>query len=1109
MSAKAVREHHGKQLLARSVSELLPEEEKFSLNSCLVTPEAIVHTSSAPWSLIEQNNAWLQTSRLVAKPDQLIKRRGKAGLIAVNKSYAEAKQWIEDRIYKEVTVDGVTGQLTHFILEPFIPHPQEDEYYVCIQSNRYIDEIYFYHEGGVDVGDVDEKALRLQIATEEELNVSDITEKLLAKVPEERQARLSRFIVALFTVFRELHFTYLEINPLVMSDTSIFPLDLAAKIDETAYFLCSSSWGEIDFPPAFGRLEFAEEIKIRELDARSGASLKLTILNDSGRIWTMVAGGGASVVYADCVADLGFGHELANYGEYSGAPTAEETCEYAKTLLGLMTKYQHPDGKILIIGGGIANFTDVSSTFTGLIQALGQYASELLSHKVRIWVRRAGPNFQEGLRKIKAAGCELGLPIHVYGPETHMTAIISMSLGISEVLPELSLDSDPTRMIPGQAPEIDGTSERRKSIPRSEEAPSDEKHCHVRDALVCHNTPPQLSAETTCIVYGLQKRAVQGMLDFDFISKRETPSVCAIVYPFGGDGIEKFYWGTSEILVTVVTTIREAMERHPKVSVLINFASFRSVYDTVMDALDNHSEQLKLITIIAEGVPERQARLILKKAEDKHVAIIGPATVGGIAAGRFRIGNTGGMLDNIVMSKLYRSGSVAYVSKSGGMSNELNNMIARTTDGVYNGVAIGGDRYPGTRFVEHLIAYEAIPEIKMLVLLGEVGGVDEYDVIEAIKAKKITKPLVAWCVGTVASQFSFTVQFGHAGAQARGNMETAVAKNTALRNAGAYVPETFDHLPKTIREVYQNLVANGYKPKCEPPTPAVPMDYTWAKTLGLVRKPANFISSISDERGDELHYNGVSISNVLQSDMGIGGVIGLLWFKTQLPDYCCRFIEYVLLLTADHGPAVSGAHNTMVTARAGKDLISSLVSGLLTIGPRFGGALDEAATTFGRASGALPAVPGEPHNLPVKDFIAVMKKNNQLIMGIGHRVKSVTNPDKRVQLVKNFAFAHFKDHTVLNYALEVEKLTTMKKANLILNVDGAIAACFVDMIRTCGAFNDTSVNELLDHGCLNGLFVLGRSIGFIGHYIDQRRFRQPLYRHPWDDIAFVGNHVNK
>ena len=84
----------------------------------------------------------------------------------------------------------------------------------------------------------------------------------------------------------------------------------------------------------------------------SGASLKLTILNDRGRVWTMVAGGGASVVYADTVADYGYSHELANYGEYSGAPSTDETYEYAKTLIKLMTRYKHPEGKVFIIGGG-------------------------------------------------------------------------------------------------------------------------------------------------------------------------------------------------------------------------------------------------------------------------------------------------------------------------------------------------------------------------------------------------------------------------------------------------------------------------------------------------------------------------------------------------------------------------------------------------------------------------------------------------------------------------------------------------------------------------------------------------------------------------------------
>jgi ATP citrate (pro-S)-lyase len=117
------------------------------------------------------------------------------------------------------------------------------------------------------------------------------------------------------------------------------------------------------------------------------------------------------------------------------------------------------------------------------------------------------------------------------------------------------------------------------------------------------------------------------------------------------------------------------------------------------------------------------------------------------------------------------------------------------------------------------------------------------------------------------------------------------------------------------------------------------MDFTWAKKLGLVRKPANFISSISDDRGDELEYAGMPISEVFEKDLGVGGVLSLLWFRRLLPPYAAKFIDMILMVTADHGPAVSGAHNTIVSARAGKDLVSSLASGLLTIGPRFGGAL--------------------------------------------------------------------------------------------------------------------------------------------------------------------------
>lgn len=117
--------------------------------------------------------------------------------------------------------------------------------------------------------------------------------------------------------------------------------------------------------------------------------------------------------------------------------------------------------------------------------------------------------------------------------------------------------------------------------------------------------------------------------------------------------------------------------------------------------------------------------------------------------------------------------------------------------------------------------------------------------------------------------------------------------------------------------------------------------------------------------------------------MGVGGVIGQLWFKKVLPAYMCSFIEMVLMVTADHGPAVSGSHNTIVCARAGKDLISSLVSGLLTIGPRFGGALDDAARKFTWAFDAKMTAQG---------FVTHMRKEKKLIPGIGHKVKSLENP---------------------------------------------------------------------------------------------------------------------
>jgi len=590
--------------------------------------------------------------------------------------------------------------------------------------------------------------------------------------------------------------------------------------------------------------------------------------------------------------------------------------------------------------------------------------------------------------------------------------------------------------------------------------------------------------DTQAIFWNNNKSAIQRMLDYDYTISRETPSVAVIVAPTSSTKFEKFFYGPDEVMIPMVRTTAEAAVMFPKADVLLNFASFRTAYDVTMEAIAIEG-QFKTVMVTAEGIPERLARGMNQAARDAGVTVIGPATVGGIAPGAFKIANVGGTIENIVNSKLHRAGSCGLVTRSGGLFNELSNIIAINADGIAEGVAIGGDRFVGSVFIDNLLRMESNPEVKYMILLGEVGGTEEYKVIEAVKNGTIKKPIIAWCIGTIAKHFSTGVQFGHAGASANADAETAEAKNIAMAEAGIHVPASFNDLPATIQSVVADLTAKGIiKEISEPELKVVPK----------IRKAKEFICTISDDTGEEATYAGYPISAVAtpETGFGIGDVISLLWFKKRYPKWATDFIETVIKTVADHGPAVSGAHNCKVTARAGKDVISSLVTGLLTIGPRFGGAIDDAARYFKYA---------DDNNLSPKEFIAYMKKEGKTISGIGHRVKSVRNPDLRVSGLKKFAAENFPSTPLLDYALEVEALTTSKKDNLILNVDGTIGILMVDMWRALG-YSEEEINAFIDAGALNAFFVVGRSIGFIGHILDEKRLGMPMYRHPTSDILY-------
>jgi ATP citrate (pro-S)-lyase len=355
----------------------------------------------------------------------LFGKRGKSGLVGLNLDLEGVEEFVQERLGKVVEVSGTKGPVTHFIVEPFVPH--DEEYYLSITSQRLGADVRFSDAGGVEIEENWDKVKHVFVPSDS-LLTPELMAPLIATLPLEVHAKMQAFLAAAFAVYTDLDFSLLEMNPFTLVDGHPFPLDLRGELDDTAQFKDFQKWGNVEFPLPFGRTMSLAERHIHSLDEKTGASLKLTILNPKGRIWTMVAGGGASVIYTDTVGDLGYAQELGNYAEYSGAPNEDETLKYARTLVDCATADPDHRARALIVGGGIANFTDVAATFNGIIEAFREKQDQIKAANMRIFVRRGGPNYKIGLQRMKALGEEIAVPIEVYGPEASMTGICKKAI---------------------------------------------------------------------------------------------------------------------------------------------------------------------------------------------------------------------------------------------------------------------------------------------------------------------------------------------------------------------------------------------------------------------------------------------------------------------------------------------------------------------------------------------------------------------------------------------------------------------------------------------------------------------------------------------------------
>ena len=567
--------------------------------------------------------------------------------------------------------------------------------------------------------------------------------------------------------------------------------------------------------------------------------------------------------------------------------------------------------------------------------------------------------------------------------------------------------------------------------------------------------------------------AARRMAEFRYMIKQPL-NVSAFVYPPDAGKTNEIVCGTELVAIPIYKTVADATANHPEINTSLVYIGANRAYEGTMDALNDH--KIQTVSMITEGVPEKDAKLLGKHARKLGKTFNGPSSIGVVSAGECRLGVIGGAFDNLVACKLYRPGSFGVITKSGGLSNEIIWICSQFADGITTAIGIGGDAYPGTDYVSYLEMFENDSQTKAVVIVGEMGGDLEERAAEWYGAKKRRIKLLSVVSGFCQESLPKGMKFGHAGAKEGLKGEgSARAKSEALKKAGATVPDTFGALGPAIKATHEELLKSGEVkaiPDLAPAdVPRLPKTVAEAKKDGEVLVAPLIRSTISDDRGEEPLYQGYPASELINAGYDIPHVIGLLWDNRLVSKQEAEIIKRIIMLSADHGPCVSGAMATVLAACAGIGLSQSVAAGLIMIGPRFGGAVTDAGRWFKYAI---------DNKLTVDDFLVYMKKNVGPVPGIGHRVKSLKNPDKRVkELVGHVKSLGIKTPH-LDFALAVEQITAAKKDNLILNVDGTMAAVLVDI-----GFPVDS---------LNGFFILARTIGMIGHWTDQKRQGSRLIR---------------
>ncbi|MGQ9573297.1 MAG: succinate--CoA ligase subunit alpha [Dehalococcoidia bacterium] len=278
------------------------------------------------------------------------------------------------------------------------------------------------------------------------------------------------------------------------------------------------------------------------------------------------------------------------------------------------------------------------------------------------------------------------------------------------------------------------------------------------------------------------------------ITGREAVSFTRDMLDYGAKvvgGVTPSRGGRDVLGVPVYDTVRQ-ISAGQRVDVSVLAVPAPALRDAAFEAID---AGIPLLMILTERVPRKDVMQVLELAALRGCRVIGPNSMGLIAPGKTKVGPIGGPAADA--AKAFLPGPVGIMSRSGGMTTEIANLLSQHGLGQSTAISMGGDPIIGSTFADLLPLWEADGETKGLVIFGEPGGGLEAQLAQYVEAEGTRLPIVAFIAGSFMEEMP-GLRFGHAGSIVEGWADTAAEKMRILRQAGILVAEDFSQIPSLL-----------------------------------------------------------------------------------------------------------------------------------------------------------------------------------------------------------------------------------------------------------------------------------------------------------------------